>query len=1235
MSSSSGKSSFLNAMMGFLCLLALAGCSQKQESSSLTITFPNWKELESKHAAQVASSKGFSADGESASAQAIQSVVTRVMINVTSSDMKVPYVYIWDMNSQIKDSSNGSSDSTLPVAPKEVTFELKRGVSATFQALAIVESIDTDDLERESGSMTFYYGDATKAISGDSSSDAVSLSLASQGTSTGQGTVSGRYLNADGTTPTGKINMYFAPSGNKPEMIVDQSQTMFSGFFRIFMPTNVQFSYRLASGQALFERVNTTTFPMTPNSSAAVKIQIPAGYRERGNGTRVPTQARTKIAGFFGTTASTISTRVTCYPGADSAISGLYPDSSTGTPMAWVPGSSSTTVARVLQGGAPDSPGTCSSGELGVQQFTIAASNLSSGDSLLGIRGPFREIETGNDNYVTFGYSTGGPSISWKYLRPTLGNSVAGVGIFTYEIPVGGSNPANDNDGLSCTTLSKLGFAELSRVPYGSTSSPVESYDLNTVKQASVTTGRFVVAVCPYSPAGSYYDAGILYRIPQSIGSATQIKARVLTASEVPSTAAARQNYAVEICTPIQIRTLDASGNLAYRSTSNGVTPQLTVSLASGAGKFYDNPYCSTGDVSSLQLSMWSPERVIYIKAGNAIPNNINIAVADTTSGGAALPSVTAYLAAVPRATPSNRLRVVTATSSIQAHQCYPISFVRGIASLADHTDFVPQGGSSANATFVTNITNFPGLSFHSSGDSNCTESGPSGAYFSGMESSTVPMYFKYTGTQNAIAINPDGSSYSMTTIPRALVVTQPGPVVKAAFFMTNSLPAEQCTPIRLQLLDSQNRPNALGGGGVFQATVSAGTTFYSDSSCSTATSGDVTIAVGQSLSNAVYARWMSPSSVMVTATVTSTPSLPISPLNVTVSSAQVSFITARVAGVNYVHPSGYSGTGAQGILGGQFNDAGVFNMTFEARSSFGNLVAGFSEMDLGPSGMGLTTLSATGVSCATPSWNASGVGTAQCILSDANVTDYVGFSTGGASSRYNPHTTPVQFFASRSAATQTTAFYTRIGGYGPATCYPLLFTRRHSQYATIATAAITRNLSAPPAGNSGYFLDPACTMATTTATIPAKSSAGIFYIRTDGPGPGSPQLDSTALYDPVALQVASLNPSTPSSVTQFRMVMTQMSRIGVCEPLMIMQADVGGVPIPAATAFTATVSSPNAEIYASGDCSGTSSTSVNFGAGVSTKLVFVKMVSSGTVTVNVDNGGIAGSATANVAGMP
>lgn len=1199
-----------SVVLAFMCMLVLAGCGQKKDASTLTLELPNWKELERKHSAQV-------------SAQAIQSVVSRVMINVSSSDMSSPIVYIWDINQQAR-----LADGSFASPPATVTLDVKRGSARMFQALAIVESIDTVN-ESNEGPMTFYYGDVTKSISGDEASDAVSLMLASQGTSlSGSSSISGRYVNSDGSYSTGKINMFFAPPG-KPEMIVDQNQTMFSGYFRIFLPSNVLFSYRLASGQALFERINTTAIPFR-SSTAVTRIEIPAAFRENSSSGRSSILARTKFAGFFGN----VSNRPICYPDAPGFIPGLYDAISGGSPVSWNPLSVSSSDARVVVGGTGSAAGACSAGEFGVDHFSIELGNIANGDSPIGVRGPFRELTPGSNQYVSLVTSGTAPRVTWKYMRPTLGHSVAGVGIFHYTIPVNGSNPIRDRDSLACSSLPSMGFIEAARVPFDSVASPVESYDIVSVKTVNFNSGQFLAVVCPYSTAGTYYDFGLIQQNSNGQAPATKITAKVLLADAL-STAAVRNKYAREVCTPIQIRTVDANGGAAYRSTSNGVTPQLTLSITAGAlASFYPDSMCGTAYVGgTVQIPMWGSEQVIYLRSQSGA-NDIDITVSDSTGSGTALPSEMAYLAAIPKATPSS-LRSVTSTTSIYAHQCYPINFVRG---LLDGTDFVPQASGSANPTFADNIAATPGLSFHSGFDSNCTEYSPSGAYFMGSDVSNVPLYFKYSGALSSISIQPNGTSASYAVSPLNLSVIQPGTPSKALIHVSSSIPAESCTPLRIQVVDVQNRASALAPSQSMQVDLTGTQGFFSDPMCSSAIglSANVTVGPGQTFSNVVYAQWASPIVSSISGVHTAGLNLPIQSTTVTVGPAQASFITARVAGVSYTFLGGYLGDGAQGILGGQFGNAGEFTVQFEARSILGNLVAGFNDTNAGPGGVNLSS-SAGSVSCQPITWTLAGVGAgtgvAQCILPPALMFDFVQFYTGGG--KYSSHTTPAQFFASRSAETYTSALYTRLGAYTTGTCYPLMFHRRHSEYAALAANPITRMLGAPPIGVSAYYSDSNCVTTITSVTIPAKNSAVVYFMKMDGLVPGNPQLDGAGWYDPVALAVPTLINSNPSVASQLKLTMARDSKLGACEPLMVVNSDAAGVPIVPAVAFTATLNATGSSFYAAGDCSGAPITTINFGTTVSTKLVYLKMGMLGVVTSTVADGAKMGSVSVTVTGLP
>mgnify|MGYP001466693473 FL=1 len=250
-------------MLRFIKMSSLAialsvsfGCTKKAEVTSVNMQMPDWSKLTQKNG--------------KTGALSIVKVVDRVMINISGPDIPTPIVYIWQL-----DRDNLSSE-VIPTPPAEFELTVPRGSSRLIQVLTLIQDYNTATQDKE-GEMVFYYGDVTKNLV--NSVEPVNIALAVASNSTGEGSISGRYFNADGSTPTGVVNMYFAPPGKNP-MIVERT-SIFSGYFNFFLLPDVPFTYRLENGTVLFSSITTASFA-TGLGGRAMNVSVPQGYREHG-----------------------------------------------------------------------------------------------------------------------------------------------------------------------------------------------------------------------------------------------------------------------------------------------------------------------------------------------------------------------------------------------------------------------------------------------------------------------------------------------------------------------------------------------------------------------------------------------------------------------------------------------------------------------------------------------------------------------------------------------------------------------------------------------------------------------------------------------------------------------------------------------------------------------------------------------------------------------------------------
>ncbi len=456
--------------ISFASLGLFSGCTKKQESSSITVSMPDWSKLTSKQ------------QGKSVGALSKVTVVSRVMINITGPDIQNPAVYVWELGDY------GAARS-IPTPPAEHTLTVPRGSNRLIQVLAILEEMDTEG-GGGGGPMTFYYGDTVKSIA--NSVEPVSITLSQSATSSGDGSISGRHFFADGSTPTGPVDMYFAPAGKRP-MIVE-STSIFSGHFHFYLLPTVPFTFRMReSGIPLFENVTVGSFT-SQASDRLLQIAVPAGFRDfGGGGIREPVGNRTKVVGFTGPGAGIVG-RSVCYPTPTGPLAGFYDAATGGAEVLWNSASGLATEARILGGGIGTADGQCSTyTETGVNSFEIWIDDLTNGDSPIGNRGPFTQFDLGGGRGSSHLDVTEGVSnlvVKWSYLAGVVGQSVDGVGIF-YKVFAAGENIDDRwHDNAPCNQLPAMGFTEVTRVAAGDPADPTISYTWTNANLTAFNSGR-------------------------------------------------------------------------------------------------------------------------------------------------------------------------------------------------------------------------------------------------------------------------------------------------------------------------------------------------------------------------------------------------------------------------------------------------------------------------------------------------------------------------------------------------------------------------------------------------------------------------------------------------------------------------------------------------------------------------------------------------------------------------
>jgi hypothetical protein len=1176
-----------------LSTLGLFGCSKKDESSQMKIALPDWKTL-----AKTPES--------SALAAGKIRLVSRVMINITGPDIQTQ-VRIWSLND-----IGFKPGDPIPTPPASFTFDVRRGSDRLFQVLAIVQEFDTSATGDSEGPMSFYYGDVIKSLSRDI--EDVSIQLASLGVmGTKQGNISGRYIDASGAGPTAKLNMYYAPPG-RPEMILDTGM-IFSGFFDVGFPTVAQFSYRLSSGQTLFDKVTINSFDSSLGPQF-MRIEVPAGYNDR-DGTRELRAGRTRLLGFIGPGSFG---KLMCYgadpePLQDLYVSGTIGDSAR---VNWNAVSSDALDARVNGGGMPSTSAACSSAsEFGANYLKLSTQALAHGDSPLAVSGPFQEVLSSTKAFVSGTHAGSDLTLSWKYLKPTLGDSVDGVGIFTKVLAAGESVNKRWQDSAPCSMLvSNFGFKELTRVAAGTAAAPVQNYVISNVQATDYAAGKHVTLICPYSNARGYYDFALIhsgnsgYAAPSTI--ATKLVARRV-ANNIESTSGFRVAVAEATCTPIIVRMTDLTGNDAIRVGATG-NNQVAATLV-GAPTFanlYDGPDCASGAASTKTYSFHGSQTTVWVKTSNGLAS-FDLQLTDVTAGGTPLMSTTFYGARFFAAVP-DQLSII-APSTVTAHQCFRVLLVQGANNAGN---FVPVGASATFSLSALLSTYAPDLGIYSGSDCAATVSAVTMSSFQ----TTGEVWVKSTAPGSIVFLPGTGLGIS----PPTITVNAPGTATILRIEIPSNFGAEVCQSVRVKSYDANGNPSPASAAGVVTFTYDGSVTrpmqsgAYADDACSSPIS-TVTIGAGSTESAQFYMRFAAQGPVAVSGTTTNSQAVPLS--TVGVGPAPVSAIIARVPEVSWTFGSGYVGYGSQ--RSDTMN--GAFNIILEARSPMGNLVTTFNEPNILTSGIHLRSQLEPVICTAAATWSAGVATLASCWFTGGSAAGYgLRFETGGAGTPY-PHHQSTDQFAMAAAGENgfgTTYLLARPSSYASGICQPVMVQRRHSGLALPVTTAFAVSL-AKGSNVTSFHTDPLCASGEIFSTLiaPGKSES-VVYMLLNGTVP-NPTAAGASLFDPYTYSSPGYaSAAAASAPVGYQLNAVKMTMEAACEPIMAVLTDTQGSAVTSGALRTLTFSQAGigATFHATSNCGDGPAAFVVLPAGQSTVLFYYRAmtISSGSITVNDGN---------------
>lgn len=1179
-----------------LIILSAFGCAKKPEGAAVRVQMPDWSELKAK-AAETIANKG-QEESQAVIANAVV-IIDRVMINITGPGMPGPAITIWEQD-------HDSDESVEP--PAEFALDVPKGSNRLVQVLIIVKESQTSD------SSVFYYGDQLKNVSTGVEPVAITVNRSGSGLEI-DGRIKGRYIEADGTGPTGFIDLYFTPPNGSPQMIVD-SEYAFGGWFQEYGTRGIQFSYRFRGGPVLAENLDIES-PSWPLGQALLRYHVPVNYRPNGNTRRTDSES-IGVVGFFGPGASG---KAICYQSGSESIANMYVSPSPGnqTLLQWGGQTQSTAVSGVNNGGISHSTPACPDGfnSLWSDHLVFDHRQLSSGEPPF-FSGPFRHWSGGNFSGILKGERVGTDvTVTWKYLPGVVGaEGISGVGVFERIISSAPSN-SRDIDTVACENISSLGFSEVKRVD-GAT----ESVTIAGVTPAIFDAGRYQIALCPYRTGHSgYMPSGIQIKrfasASLSGGPATQLV--VHPAGQSPTTSVTRFASAQNSCLPMVIEFLDTNGNIANRSGASGAIQATVVSPANV--ELYPTELCGGSSVNSLIVPMTNGRSFAYYKPLPA-SSTFDITVTDTSVGGVALSTTTYHGIKVSAPAPS-QIRAIVPSSIRAHHDCAAIT----LQAEGDMGGGVMIPSNVAGSQTVSLPTGF----FQYFTDPGCT-SGSSPSTLIGSSSSTKTIYARYVGSNASETYAPTSG---MAVISATIAIVQPGAPVTLRLDLGSTLPAETCVPVWLRAVDSSGYESPAIGTQTVNALLynsqSAPTLsgFYLDSNCATPTTA-LGLSNGTSRSN-YYMRFVPQIAVAVTGN-SIDPTMAFAGGSTTFGTPAVARIAAYPSGATYVFSNNTYGGYIPLLLE---TSTLPFSLYLEAFTSIGNLLPSFNISDSGPSGFNLTTNFGNIISCAgPPTWAAGQATMTGCWINNGSgVGAFIQLQTGGGTTGL-PFHSGAQVFVAEQTDAASTYFYSHSFRHASGNCQPLLIGRGHPISGGYMSAPVLSQYTAPLAGtNVAWWTDRACTVsAGSNITIPASNSATILYAGLSSPAPSGLQADTVPIIDPALGSAPTFTSGGPGTLSQYSVVTSGATVAGACVPVMIASVDGNGTSVAlgagAVISLTGTAGLASAIFYSDAFCA-TPTATLALSAGDRAGIVYMRiMSSSGTGGINVSDGSFSGSQT-------
>ncbi|MCC7405089.1 MAG: hypothetical protein IT288_11885 [Bdellovibrionales bacterium] len=401
--------------------------------------------------------------------------------------------------------------ATTEAPPQDYIVSAKQGAGQIVQIIIVTES--------ESGGTGFDYGDAVVNVQpGDNFVEITTTTLAESEPSAEAGV---RYLYADGTGPTGPVDMLYQPPNGKPMMVVHELYAV-GGWMNLHLFQTTPLQYRLrTTGEMLFGDVN-FSHPDFVSSPTMVRMKHPYFYADRYH-VGTPYEMFPPGEYFLGFAGPGKTGKVVCYDPDDNVdLPEAWLDSTGVVAFEWSGTSGDTGDLHRVSGGSVDSSGPCLTGTPFVDTLSAQIDYFGSrgGRGLFGFEGGFI-LHDGTYGptpaQALYQERLGASQLSWKMLPGVFAgaNAVSGVRVFMRYDP-SHSDEYRFNDQIMCDQLqSTFGFSQVADLA----GSSADSFLVTGLTYATVYDQQ--VVLCPYDVSGKYLNhvADEAYDIGQGVSS--------------------------------------------------------------------------------------------------------------------------------------------------------------------------------------------------------------------------------------------------------------------------------------------------------------------------------------------------------------------------------------------------------------------------------------------------------------------------------------------------------------------------------------------------------------------------------------------------------------------------------------------------------------------------------------------------------------------------------------------